>query len=60
MDSVFHTNRADAVQDLTGDALDTLVADLESVEFMVIDVIKFMLLPPDLRGSVHEPPKLWS
>ena len=32
IDSVFHTNRADAVEDLTGDALDNLVSDLESVE----------------------------
>ena len=39
IESVFHTNRADAVEDLTGDALDTLVADLESVELLVIDEI---------------------
>ena len=39
IDSVFHTNRADAVEDLTGDALDTLVSDLESVELLVIDEI---------------------
>ena len=39
IDSVFHTNREDAVQDLTGDALDNLVSDLESVELLVIDEI---------------------
>ena len=36
---MFRTNRADAVADLTGDALDNLVSDLESVELLVIDEI---------------------
>ena len=39
IDSVFHANRDDAVQDLTGDALDNLVTDLESVELPVIGEI---------------------
>ena len=39
IDSVFHTNRADAVDELTGDALDNLVNDLESAELVAIDEI---------------------
>ena len=39
IDSVFHTNRADAVEDLTGDSLDNIVSELESVELLVIDEI---------------------
>ena len=39
IDSIFHTNRADAGEDLTGPDLDTLVDELEYVQLMVIDEI---------------------
>ena len=39
VDSVFHADRDDAVEDLAGAALDNLVSDLESVELPVIDEI---------------------
>ena len=39
IDSVFHTNRGNAVQDLVGYQLDQLVARLRHVELLVIDEI---------------------
>ena len=39
IDSIFHTNRADAGEDLTGTDLDNLVNELEHVQLIVIDEI---------------------
>ena len=39
IDSILHTNRAEAAKDLTGPELDTLVNELGCVEFIVIDEI---------------------
>ena len=39
IDSVFHTNAADATKDLVGESLDKLVAELRSVQLVVIDEI---------------------
>ena len=39
IDSIFHTNQADAGDDLTGTDLDELVRQLEHIEFIVIDEI---------------------
>ena len=39
IDSIFHTNRNDASEDLTGENLDTLVEELRGVELVVIDEI---------------------
>ena len=39
IDSIFHTNRADAGEDLTGVDLDNLVEELQHVELIVIDEI---------------------
>ena len=39
IDSVFHTNAENAVQDLVGDKLDRLVAQLRHVELLLIDEI---------------------
>ena len=37
IDSVFHTNRADAILDLAGEELDELVDELALVQLLVID-----------------------
>ena len=39
IDSVFHTNAADATKDLVGESLDKLVAELRTVQLVVIDEI---------------------
>ena len=39
IDSIFHTNRAEAAEDLKGPELDVLVDELGCVEFIVIDEI---------------------
>ena len=39
IDSIFHTNRADAGEDLTGVDLDNLVDELQHVQFILIDEI---------------------
>ena len=39
IDSIFHTNRGDAGEDLTGVDLDNLVEELQHVELIVIDEI---------------------
>ena len=39
IDSIFHTNRAEAAKDLIGEDLDALVDELGDVEFIVIDEI---------------------
>jgi hypothetical protein len=39
IDSVFHTNTADAMADLVGEKLDNLVTALREVELIVIDEI---------------------
>ena len=39
IDSIFHTNSQDALEDLIGDRLDRLVAELRRVELVLIDEI---------------------
>jgi len=39
IDSVFHTNRADALEDLAGEQLDALVDELTPVKLLVIDEV---------------------
>ena len=39
IDSVFHTNRADALEDLAGGDLDELVDELAPVQLLVIDEV---------------------
>ena len=51
--NVFHTNRADALEDLAGERLDALVDELTPVKLLVIDEVS-SVWSSGIRG--HKPP----